>query len=51
MRGRPFPPGESGNPGGRPKGATAMARMIRDETRDGAELVPPTATTLAVKAR
>src|SRR5262245_61456119 len=39
MRGRPFPPGQSGNPGGRSRGATAMARMIREETRDGAELV------------
>lgn len=34
--GRPFPPGVSGNPGGRPKG---LVRTIREQTRDGAELV------------
>ena len=34
--GRPFPPGTSGNPGGRPRGLTAL---VRAETRDGAELV------------
>ncbi len=35
-RGRPFSPGVSGNPGGRPKG---FVRRIREETCDGAELV------------
>ena len=34
--GRPFLPGKSGNPGGRPKG---LAERVRQETRDGAELV------------
>jgi Family of unknown function (DUF5681) len=34
--GRPFAPGVSGNPGGRPKG---LVRRIREETGDGAELV------------
>jgi hypothetical protein len=36
VRGRPFRPGESGNVGGRPKGFGAL---IREQTRDGAELV------------
>lgn len=31
-----FPPGVSGNPGGRPKG---LRSMIREQTGDGAELV------------
>jgi hypothetical protein len=34
--GRPFPPGVSGNPSGKPRG---LIRTIREETRDGAELV------------
>jgi hypothetical protein len=34
--GRPFEKGQSGNPGGRPKG---LAKRIRAETRDGEELV------------
>lgn len=39
----PFVPGKSGNPGGRPAArknlAANLARLIADETRDGAELV------------
>lgn len=31
-----FAPGNSANPGGRPKG---LAHLVRDHTRDGAELV------------
>jgi hypothetical protein len=34
--GRPFPKGVSGNSGGRPKG---LVRRIREQTRDGEELV------------
>lgn len=34
-----FVKGQSGNPGGRCSGAAVMARLIRKETRDGAELV------------
>ena len=33
---RPFAPGQSGNPGGKAKG---LASLVRDQTRDGAELV------------
>lgn len=36
VRGRPFAPGNSANPGGRPKG---LAELVRRETKDGAELV------------
>ena len=36
VRGRPFQPGQSGNPGGRPRGPVAA---IRARTRDGEELV------------
>ena len=39
MPGRPFRPGQSGNPGGRPKGAVVLAALIREQTADGAELV------------
>ena len=34
--GRPWLPGQSGNPGGRPKG---LAALVRAQTNDGAELV------------
>lgn len=34
-----FIKGKSGNPGGRPKAAQELAKLIRAETRDGAELV------------
>jgi hypothetical protein len=34
--GRPFLPGKSGNPGGRPKG---LSGLVREQTKDGAELV------------
>jgi Family of unknown function (DUF5681) len=33
---RPFVKGQSGNPGGRPK--TGFGALLREETRDGAEL-------------
>jgi predicted nucleic acid-binding Zn ribbon protein len=36
VRGRPFRPGQSGNPGGRPKG---LVETIRASTQDGQELV------------
>lgn len=34
-----FPPGKSGNPGGRPKGAAALARQIQRATKDGRVVV------------
>lgn len=34
----PWQPGESGNPGGRPKGAGSLAALVRQLTQDGAEV-------------
>ena len=34
--GRPFQPGQSGNPGGRPK---ALGTLVREQTQEGRELV------------
>jgi hypothetical protein len=34
--GRPFLPGQSGNPGGRPK---LLSTLVKEQTQDGAELV------------
>lgn len=34
-----FQPGRSGNPGGRPKAQAAMARLIRERTAEGVDLV------------
>ncbi len=36
---RPFKPGTSGNPGGRPKGSAGFAERIRKATKEGADLV------------
>ncbi len=35
QRGRPFAPGQSGNPNGRPKGARGKATMIAEALLDG----------------
>lgn len=32
--GRPFTPGQSGNPGGRPKGVEEVQRLAREHTKD-----------------
>jgi hypothetical protein len=34
-----FRPGETGNPGGRPRGTMQFAELIAEETRNGAEMV------------
>ena len=34
-----FKPGESGNPGGRPKGTKSIRNLILESTKDGKELV------------
>ncbi len=36
---RPYRPGQSGNPSGRPRGGKGLAARIREKTRDGEELV------------
>ena len=36
---RPFKPGTSGNPGGRPKGAAGFAERIRQATKEGQDLM------------
>jgi hypothetical protein len=36
---RPFSPGRSGNPGGRPKGQAGLSAYIKRQTRDGKEIV------------
>lgn len=36
---RGFQKGQSGNPGGRPKAATLVAKLIREATHDGRDLV------------
>jgi len=36
---KPFQPGQSGNPGDRPKGTHALATLILEVTQDGEELV------------
>jgi hypothetical protein len=33
-----FKPGQSGNPGGRPRGSGKLAQLIRDRTEDGTVL-------------
>jgi hypothetical protein len=37
--GRPWLPGQSGNPGGRPKGLAVLSQAIVAQTEDGRELV------------
>ena len=37
--GQGWKPGQSGNPGGRPKGFAGLAAVIRKKTNDGEELV------------
>jgi hypothetical protein len=44
--GRPFQPGQSGNPLGRPRG---FGSLIREQTKDGAELVDAVFKTLRGK--
>ena len=39
VTGRGFLPGQSGNPGGRPKHVTKLIETIQHETHDGRELV------------
>ena len=36
---RPFKPGQSGNPSGRPKGAAGFAERIRQATKEGQDLM------------
>ena len=36
---KPFPPGQSGNPSGKPRGLIGLARYIREHTQDGKKLV------------
>lgn len=37
--GRPFQPGQSGNPSGRPKGSAGLPARIRELTNDGEDVV------------
>lgn len=48
-RGRPFKKGQSGNPGGRPKGDPAVKEMLKAATADAAKLLIDTINNPAAK--